>query len=171
MMSTLSNVCGGFEGNIVLDAFAGSGALGLEALSRGAATVHFYEYDPSARRVLSTNVKQLGLEPPRVYIHKADVLKEPPLFQRPKFDLVFLDPPYAYAAADVLKLVVQLYKSEALCADAVIAYEHASKAAGEVANVAQSLDLPLARRKEYGDTMFDVLCLSEHKTRTTNGEG
>ncbi|MVN40039.1 RsmD family RNA methyltransferase, partial [Gordonibacter urolithinfaciens] len=78
LMSAVNSACGGFEGATVLDAFAGSGALGLEALSRGAACAHFFERDGAAQRVLCGNVRALGLEARRARIHRGDVLRDPP---------------------------------------------------------------------------------------------
>lgn len=63
VMSTVFSARGGFEDAMVLDAFAGSGALGLEALSRGAARAVFYERAPEAVKVLQKNVEKMGLEP------------------------------------------------------------------------------------------------------------
>ena len=79
------------EGARVLDAFAGTGALGLEALSRGAAQASFMESDRAARTRLQANVKALG-EERRASILAVDAL-HPPRAGAP-CDLVFLDPPY-----------------------------------------------------------------------------
>lgn len=82
LMSALSSARGGFEGAVVLDAFAGSGALGLEALSRGAASAHFFEKDGVALRALCANVEALGVPTlgagARARLHRADVLERPP---------------------------------------------------------------------------------------------
>jgi 16S rRNA (guanine966-N2)-methyltransferase len=85
----------GADGARVLDLFAGSGALGLEALSRGAAFCLFVESDPIAARAISENVESLHLSG-RCAVRRDDATKlaaqgagEAP------FDLVFLDPPYA----------------------------------------------------------------------------
>jgi 16S rRNA (guanine966-N2)-methyltransferase len=75
----------------VLDAFAGSGALGLEALSRGAAQVTFLDNDPDAIRLIGENLRKLG-ETAAAKVVRADALRPPPA-QR-SCDLVFLDPPY-----------------------------------------------------------------------------
>ena len=104
MMSTVHSARGGFDDAVVLDAFAGSGALGLEALSRGARSVQFCERGGEALRALNANVRLLGLDARRARVRKGDVLKDVP-YARPPFDLVFLDPPYACAAAEVLGLV------------------------------------------------------------------
>ena len=85
------------EGARVLDAFAGSGALGLEALSRGAADAVFLDQDLTALECLRRNVQDLG-EAARAILVKADALKPPTrdnVRGRPALrDLVFLDPPY-----------------------------------------------------------------------------
>ena len=62
MMSTVHSARGGFDDAVVLDAFAGSGALGLEALSRGARSVQFCERGGEALRALNANVRLLGLD-------------------------------------------------------------------------------------------------------------
>jgi 16S rRNA (guanine966-N2)-methyltransferase len=74
----------------VADLFAGSGALGLEALSRGAASCVFVDRDAGAREAIKANVAALGLAD-RCEILNADVRRLP---KRPELDLAFLDPPY-----------------------------------------------------------------------------
>ena len=112
LMSALSSARGGFEGAVVLDAFAGSGALGLEALLRGAASAHFFEKDGVALRALCANVEALGVPTlgagARARLHRADVLERPPVWARPPFDLVLLDPPYALPAESALSMVAVL---------------------------------------------------------------
>jgi 16S rRNA (guanine966-N2)-methyltransferase len=80
-----------FAGEAVLDAFAGTGAFGLEALSRGAAAAVFIEQDPKALRALRSNVAALG-EEDRAEIMPGDATR-PPRATR-ACALVFLDPPY-----------------------------------------------------------------------------
>lgn len=81
-----------YEDAIVLDAFAGSGALGLEALSRGARFVSFMERDRTARAVLGANIAALSAAR-QTAVLSADALR-PPRASAPA-SLVFLDPPYA----------------------------------------------------------------------------
>jgi 16S rRNA (guanine966-N2)-methyltransferase len=85
------------EGAHVLDAFAGTGALGLEALSRGAARASFMERDREIRKLLADNVKALG-EQARANVLAVDAL-QPPRAASP-CDLIFMDPPYAEAVAE-----------------------------------------------------------------------
>jgi 16S rRNA (guanine966-N2)-methyltransferase len=76
-----------------LDLFAGSGALGVEALSRGAAATVFVERDPAAAAALRQNLQTLGCDRGQVVVANAfDYLRGPPPSQ--PFQLVFLDPPY-----------------------------------------------------------------------------
>lgn len=96
------------------------------------------------------------LDARRARVRKGDVLKDVP-YARPPFDLVFLDPPYACAAAEVLGLVVALRTRAALSDDAIVVYEHASAANDEVEEAAKARDLSIAQRKKYGDTVVDVL--------------
>jgi len=75
----------------VLDAFAGSGALGLEALSRGAAHATFLDSDPTAIKLIGENIRKLG-EAGTAKVIRADVTHPPT--SREGCDLAFLDPPY-----------------------------------------------------------------------------
>jgi 16S rRNA (guanine966-N2)-methyltransferase len=84
------------EGACVLDVFAGTGALGLEALSRGAAAATFIERDPAALRALRSNIAACGAEQ-RCAVVACDAL-DPPLAGGP-CGLVFLDPPYRLGLA------------------------------------------------------------------------
>lgn len=91
LFSMLASRLGSFEELRVADLYAGSGALGLEALSRGAAFACFVEQDPRAVAAIRANVEALGTgERSRILARSAQVLPA----ERP-FDLVFADPPYA----------------------------------------------------------------------------
>ena len=156
-MSAVASARGGFEGAVVLDAFAGSGALGLEALSRGARCAHFYERSDEALRALLGNVRTLGLDEVRARVHRADVLKEPPVWAAEPFDLVFLDPPYALGASEALGVPAALAARGALAKGAFVVYEHAVSTCADADAAADAGGLTLARRKRYGDTVVDVL--------------
>ncbi len=92
------------EGARVLDLYAGSGALGLEALSRGAETATMVEDDPAAVTAIRTNADALGLPGAFVVPQRAETfLANPP---EPRYDLVLLDPPYEQDVAPVLAALV-----------------------------------------------------------------
>ena len=99
---TLFDVLGpAVAGARVLDLFAGTGAVGIEALSRGAARVVLVERDQSALRALRANLTALGAPRAAARVMAGDVLRLLPELgaQEGPFDLVFLDPPYATALA------------------------------------------------------------------------
>ena len=89
----------------VLDAFSGSGALGIEAVSRGALTVEFVEKNPKACQVIRDNLKKLGLE---AKVIKSSVLDYDSDTQ---FDLILADPPYTDFKMEEVKHLLQFLKS------------------------------------------------------------
>ncbi len=89
----LFNMLGDVEGLRVLDAFAGTGAIGLEALSRGAKQAVFIERDRIAQKVLANNIRMLGVET-RASLIKAPVASWSETASSEGFDLIFADPPY-----------------------------------------------------------------------------
>jgi 16S rRNA (guanine966-N2)-methyltransferase len=84
-------------GSKVLDLFAGSGALGLEALSRGARSVDFVESDPRTLQVLRKNIETLGAVTTGD-VHRADALRYLDKLAANEYDIAFADPPYAGGA-------------------------------------------------------------------------
>ncbi|MGA2304068.1 MAG: RsmD family RNA methyltransferase [Acidimicrobiales bacterium] len=87
---------GGVEGLTVVDLFCGSGALGLEALSRGAATATFVDQDPGALEAVRTNLESVGLGDQPVTVVRAALPGW--LAGAPAFDLALCDPPYTFEA-------------------------------------------------------------------------
>jgi len=96
LFSMLTSRLGTFEDLRVADLFAGSGALGFEALSRGAASVTFVENDPLAAAVIRSNAAKLGAS---VQILPASALALP---RSEAFDLILADPPYSRGAGSAL---------------------------------------------------------------------
>lgn len=108
------------DGARVLDLYAGSGALGLEALSRGAGTATMVEEDPAAVTAIRTNIETLKLPGAFVVPQKVETfLANPP---EPRYDLVLMDPPYEDDAAPVLAALVPW-----LAPDAVVALERRTR--------------------------------------------
>ena len=107
LFSSLESELGSFEGLRVLDLYAGSGALGLEALSRGAEWADFVEKNRAAAGVIGKNMAELGVPKARARVHVEPVDRF--LGQvRDGFDLIFLDPPYSTPAAEVMQVVTAL---------------------------------------------------------------
>ncbi len=135
---------GPLEGAVVLDLFAGSGALGIEALSRGAAAATFVERAPAALRALRANIAALELGE-RACVRGADAIAA--LRSGDKYDLVFLDPPYAMAAALAEPLSRELPR--VLRAGGRVVSESDRRAPLELA-------LGSVRERRYGDTMIRI---------------
>lgn len=161
LMSALSSARGGFDGAVVLDAFAGSGALGLESISRGAAFATFCERDREALRTLESNITKLGLGRGKALVRRSDVMKNPPMSPGRPFDLVYLDPPYAYDAVEVMAMVESIMANGSLSADAIVVYEHDRSFDFEkdqtVADLLARLGLRIVSHKAYGDTAIDIM--------------
>ncbi len=98
LFSMLASRLGSFEGLAVADMFAGSGALGLEALSRGAATALFIEQDAAAVRAIRANIEALQAQA-RCEVRACSALSLGPAKQ--PLDLILLDPPYGTGAGAV----------------------------------------------------------------------
>lgn len=123
LFSTLGSLLN-LEGASVLDLYAGSGALGLEALSRGAAAATFVESEAAAARVITRNADDLGLTGARVVLrtvrHFVHQQNEPTAY-----DVVFVDPPYTLPADEVRRLLVRL--TPHLPAGALVVVERSSR--------------------------------------------
>ncbi len=139
------------EGRHALDLYAGSGALGIEALSRGAALCTFVERDQRAREALVENLRACGFD------LASEVLAAPvsaSLLQLSRrgmsFDLVLLDPPYADRVAQ--RVLEDLASRALFAAGCVVAVEHA---ADEI--VAETTALRLTRTRRYGKTCVSLL--------------
>ena len=111
----------------VLDAYAGSGALGLEALSRGAAYAVFVERETRALAAIKRNVAELDLaEKSRVLPGDVRRLAKRGMPEAP-FSLLFLDPPYRIDRSEVRGVIDALISSGALTESALVVWEHASE--------------------------------------------
>ena len=98
LFAMLHSRLGSFDGLAVADLFAGSGALGLEALSRGAASCLFVEQDPAALRALRANIAALRAQP-QCEVRAGSVMQLGPA--KAPLDLLLLDPPYHSGAGAV----------------------------------------------------------------------
>lgn len=112
----------GLEGRRVLDLFAGSGALGLEALSRGAAFALFVDDDAAARGAIRENIEALGLfGVTRIHRRDATDLGVKPAGLGAPFDLVFLDPPYGQGLG--VRALTRLAPGGWISDDALVVFE------------------------------------------------
>ena len=127
LFSTLRAIRGPLAGARVLDLYAGTGAAGLEALSRGAARVLFVEADSGAARVIRSNMAAVGLPGGHLVTGRVErVLARGPDGE-PGYDLVVADPPYAAADDDITAMLAALRDRSWLAPGAVVAVERASR--------------------------------------------
>ncbi|NLU69778.1 16S rRNA (guanine(966)-N(2))-methyltransferase RsmD [Streptomyces sp. HNM0574] len=117
---------GAWRGLRVLDLYAGSGAVGLEALSRGAAHVLLVEADARAARVVAGNIRALGLPGAELRTGKAEQILAGPAPAEP-YDLVFLDPPYAVTDDDLRETLLTLRTRGWLSEDALATVERSTR--------------------------------------------
>src|SRR5688500_11847002 len=127
LFSTVLALLGPLDGLRVADLYAGSGAVGLEALSRGAAHALLVESHPRAFKVIRQNVQALGLPGARPCADKVERLVR----HKPDepYDLIFADPPYALDDAAVTGLLESLRDHGWAAPDALVVVERASRGA------------------------------------------
>ena len=140
------------EGARVLDLFAGTGALGIEALSRGAAFALFVDDGAEARALLRENVATLGLGGVS-RIFRRDATKLGPAHPVEPFALAFLDPPYGKSLAE--QALASARAGGWLAPDALIVVEEAKKSAFAAPDGFTEIE-----RRSYDDTEFVVLRLA-----------
>ncbi len=130
LRETLFNVLGAsVQGAVFADCYAGSGAVGLEALSRGAEFVYFLENHRAAVRVIHANLKSLAIEEGYEVLAMDVAAGLRSLAQRAvRFDVVFLDPPYK-EAEEYTRTLALLGESNLLAPGAVVVAEHHRKLA------------------------------------------
>ncbi|GAT67506.1 methyltransferase [Planomonospora sphaerica] len=125
IFSTVGSLLGPLDGTRVLDLYAGSGAIGLEALSRGADHALLVESDARAVRTIRENIASLGLPGAELAADRVERVlargaAEP-------YDLVFADPPYAVTAEEVDAVLERLRDGGWLAPDALVAVERESR--------------------------------------------
>lgn len=148
LFSTIQALLGPLDGLRVADLFAGSGAVGLEALSRGAGHALLVESHPRAMKVIRQNVAALGLPGAEPVADRVErVLAGSPA--RP-YDLVFADPPYAMPGSEVTALLEALHDHHWLAPGALVVVERESRGPA----LAWPPGLVPERERRYGDTTF-----------------
>jgi 16S rRNA (guanine966-N2)-methyltransferase len=132
LFATVSSILGPLAGARVLDLYAGSGAVGLEALSRGAAQVLLVESGAPAARVIRQNIDAIGLPGASVIADRVERVLAGGPDQAPgaaggRYDVVFADPPYAMADEDVTRMLARLADGEWLAPGALVIVERATR--------------------------------------------
>ena len=156
LKSTLFSVLGDLGNYTVLDMFAGTGSLGIEALSRGASRAMFIESDTECMSCLKQNLENCGFKS-RSMIIKADALEFIGSAPRTmgEFDLILADPPYG---SDLPRLCLEaVSNSGKLAQGGMLVVEHSS----DDKPPAETGTLELTKRKEVGQSGFSIYVNSE----------
>lgn len=140
---------GDVEGQSALDLFAGTGALGIEALSRGAARAVFVERDERAARVLAANLAELTIAPEQAELRHANAagVLRGACERGEAYDLIFIDPPYGEADRWGPKLSARL--------PALMTPRARVIAESDRRNPLR-IELPIATERRYGDTSITI---------------
>ena len=147
LFSALESDLGGFAGVRFLDLYAGSGAVGLEAVSRGAAGAVLVERDRRTAALARRNAAELGFDCVDVVASSVDRFVESGN-PGPPFGAAFLDPPYDVATAAVTRVLARLHANGHLPHDGVVVVERPTRA-GELSWPA---GLVATRERAYGET-------------------
>lgn len=139
LFASLASELGGFDEVRVLDLYAGSGALGLEALSRGAASVDLVESGRAAAAAIAANIAELGTQAARLHRTTAERFLAT---CKDIFDVVLLDPPYATDPAEILVAVARVIRPGGL-----VVAERSSRA-----DFGWPSGITALRNKAYGET-------------------
>jgi 16S rRNA (guanine966-N2)-methyltransferase len=149
LFSTIEARLGTLAGKRFLDVYAGSGAVGLEARSRGATHVTLVEQDRSNARLVASNARALGFDGVRVVTGRAERLGTTPP-DGGSFDVVFLDPPYDVPASDVARVLLRMRAAGWMADDVLVIVERRSR--GSSWEWPDGFEAVQSRR--YGETML-----------------
>ncbi|MGI9085476.1 MAG: 16S rRNA (guanine(966)-N(2))-methyltransferase RsmD [Aeromicrobium sp.] len=145
MFSSLESELGGLDGCRVLDLFAGSGALGLEALSRGAEHADLVESDRRAASVIARNINDLDAT--AAELHRTTAERFVGDLRAQPYDLVLLDPPYACGTDEVGALLTVIIRTGGLEPDGIVGVERSTRTPFTWPDALTGL-----RDKAYGET-------------------
>jgi len=149
LFATIVSLTGSLTGARVLDLYAGSGAVGLEALSRGAKHVLLVESGARAARVIRGNIEAIGLPGAEVLIDRVErVLARGPGGDR--YDVVFADPPYALAGQEISAMLAALQDRGWLAPGALVIVERATRSGP----VSWPTGFEPDRARRYGEATF-----------------
>ncbi|MEL6817229.1 MAG: 16S rRNA (guanine(966)-N(2))-methyltransferase RsmD [Pseudomonadota bacterium] len=148
-----------YEGGRVLDLFAGTGALGLEALSRGASFALFVDNGATARGLIRENIQAMGWQG-NAKLFRRDASGLGPIGTMKPFDIVFLDPPYGRGLGE--KALTSLTEGQWLRDEAIVVLEE-----GATAGFCLPQNYVLEDERRTGDTITRILvCVSETPMET-----
>jgi len=143
------NILGNIEGCRVLDLFAGTGSIGIEALSRGAVHAVFVDGDPEAIRLIRKNLQQTGFDDP-ARVLRLQIPSELKRIRHSTFDLIFIDPPYDRNLVN--PTIRAVAREKILAPRGTVVVEHSPREP-----IADDAGLTLVDQRKYGQTVISFL--------------
>jgi 16S rRNA (guanine966-N2)-methyltransferase len=153
LFATIASMVGSLAGARVLDLYAGSGAVGLEALSRGAGHVLLVESGARAGRVIRANIEAIGLPGAELVTDRVErvVARGPgPSVSQRRYDIIFADPPYAQPDGEVSGMLEALADRGWLAPGALVVVERATRSGP----VSWPAGFTADRARRYGEATF-----------------
>ncbi|MBN2071422.1 MAG: 16S rRNA (guanine(966)-N(2))-methyltransferase RsmD [Candidatus Krumholzibacteriota bacterium] len=147
------------QGAVILDLFAGSGSLGIEALSRGASRVRFIEQDSTAIRALRTNIERCRIEPAAAEVRNADAVKflEKAIKSGDNYDIILADPPYASQLGKKLADMISI-SNKPVCRYFIVE-------TGQEFDMDEKGSLEKIRTRKFGQTVITYLRFKDIEDR------
>lgn len=147
------NIIGNVSGKNVLDLFAGSGAFGIEAISRGAMKATFVDNNLRCIETIKANLESLGIPEDKYNIIRGNALTVMPRLEKEaeKYDIILLDPPYHMEMAK--KCLINIDSYDILTKTAMVVAEHFKKDTLDI----ELNTLILEKERNYGDTVVTIL--------------
>ena len=140
-----------FDGKTFLDAFAGSGIMGFEAISRGFAKVTFIEKDKKTFLLLKENIQKLGLNENQYSLNLSDTKKYLKASSQTQFDVIYVDPPYQSGIYN--EIISTIQTNNLLSENGILIIEHPKNLE------LNFLSFNLLKQKNYSDKMISFLGL------------
>lgn len=165
LMSSIMSRKGSFDGCCVLDAFAGSGALAFESLSRGAVHATLCDISRDALSCIKRNATRLGYSVHAVSVLHLDLLRDCARLRTRSFDVAFFDPPYRIEARVVVSLIHVLFKEGILKPDALAVYEFSNVSQEDFSELLEQTLLRLEAYKSFGATRCAFLVYDTQRER------
>ncbi|MFA5147069.1 MAG: 16S rRNA (guanine(966)-N(2))-methyltransferase RsmD [Candidatus Omnitrophota bacterium] len=159
------NILGDISGKRVLELFAGTGAFGMEALSRGAGYVTFVDNNFRCVQTIKANLDSLGVDGSRYEVMRTNALSVLPRLgkEEEKYDIVFLDPPYHKGMAK--KCLINIDDYDILSPISLVIAEHFKKDALDAVLKRLILD----KERKYGDIVITVFRKKEYEPSESSG--
>lgn len=152
IMSSLYSALGSYSGKNVLDVFAGSGAMSLESLSRGACFALLIDESNDSQRIIKRNLENLNIDDSEARCIRRNVLKNGIGEHGLEFDIVFLDPPYSVKPDEILRLIESSKEKGSFSDECIFVYELSKDNMDLIDDLLVRRGFDILTKRVYGNT-------------------